>query len=376
MNLLIINYEFPPIGGGGGNANYYILKELAKNKDIKIDLVTSSERQKTYIDSFSHNITIHRLNVRKKRLHYWTEREILEFLYKSSKYVKNLLKRKSFDLCHSFFGFPSGYIAYQIKNKMPYILSLRGSDVPGFNKRFSVHNIFLTPLYKRIWKGAKVVTANSEALKHLAHKTMPSSAVEVIPNGIDTSQFKPHKKKKSFHVILIVSRLISRKCIDYLLRAMPSIISRFPNTKLIIAGEGNDEDNLKQLANELGLSESINFMGYVKHDDLPSLYGASDIFILPSLWEGMSNTLLEAIASGLPVVVTDTGGTAELVKDNGLTIPKEDSIAISDAILLLLENSEECNNMGRKSREIALGFSWEKVAERYFELYRESAKQG
>lgn len=377
----MINYEFPPIGGGGANANKYLLREFAKNKGLRIDLVTSSESSHDYIDNFSDNITIHRLNVRKKRIHYWTQREVLEFLYRSSKYVNQLLKKESYHLSHAFFGFPSGYITYRHRDEIPYIISLRGSDVPGFNKRFSLQYLFLTPLFKRIWGNAKAVVANSQELKALALKTAPELPLDVIYNGIDTSEFRPIERYKDAPLtILSVARLIPRKGLDYLIKALPAIIKEHPGVRLVIAGEGKMEPELKGLASELGIADNIVFRGYVRHDDLPALYRDADIFVLPSLWEGMSNTLLEAIASGLPVVVTETGGTAELVKEigigrgidrgNGIVIPKEDSRAISEAVLRLLDSKELRTGMGARSREIALEFSWEKVAEQYLEIYR------
>lgn len=378
MNILMINYEFPPIGGGGANANKYLLREFAKNKELRIDLVTSSESSHDYIDNFSDNITIHRLNVRKKRIHYWTQREVLEFLYRSSRYVNQLLKKKSYHLSHAFFGFPSGYISYYHRDEIPYIISLRGSDVPGFNLRFSLQYVFLKPLFRRIWGSAASVIANSDELRGLALKTTPGLAIDIIYNGIDTDEFRPAEGEKiGPFTILCVSRLIQRKGVDYLIRALPAIINRHKDVRLVIAGEGKMETELKELASGLGIADNIVFRGYVRHDDLPALYRDADVFILPSLWEGMSNTLLEAIASGLPVVVTETGGTAELVKDigigrgNGIVIPKEDSRAISEAVLRLLDSKELRTEMGARSRETALEFSWEEVAEQYLKIYKE-----
>lgn len=369
MKLLMVNYEFPPIGGGGANANAYLLKEYAKHPNLEVDLVTSSLSDDC-IEFFSENIKIHRLDVKKKRLHYWTEVEILRFLFRATPYVKGLLKEKKFDLCHAFFGFPSGYVTYRFRKEMPYIISLRGSDVPGFNERFSLQYIFLTPLFRKIWNSAKSVVANSGELRSLAIKTTPKLPIDIIYNGINTDEFKPGEKKQDSNIsILTVSRLIPRKGIDYLIRALPDVILRFPGVRLIIAGEGNMDDDLKALAAELGLENNISFEGRVDHDDLPVLYSSADIFILPSFWEGMSNTVLEAMASGLPLVVTDTGGTAELVKDNGIIIPKGDSEAISEALIKLIESRDLQAKMGQESRRRALQLSWANVALQYIDKY-------
>ena len=375
MRILLINYEFPPIGGGGANANYYILRELAGNKNFQVDVVTSSETASDVVIAFSDNIVLHRLNVGKKRLHYWTQREILTFLYRSNSYVKTLMKERSYDLCHAFFGFPSGYIAYRFRKEIPYIVSLRGSDVPGFNKRFLFQYLLLKPLFKRIWRASYRVIANSEDLKSLAEKTTPELPIEVIYNGIDIEEFTPSVEGEadSFSIIC-VSRLIQRKCVDYLLRAMPVVIGEHPHVHLVIVGEGDMEEDLKKLSKELGLESNVSFRGYVRHEGLPELYRNADLFVLPSLWEGMSNTLLEAMATGLPVIVTDTGGTAELVSDNGIVVPKQNSEAISEAILRLINDSSLRVVMGRKSRSQATVFSWKNVALKYLEIYEEAEK--
>ena len=108
----------------------------------------------------------------------------------------------------------------------------------------------------------------------------------------------------------------------------------------------------------------------IEHSQLPLYYNRADVFILPSLNEGMSNAMLEAIASGLPVITTDTGGVLELVKDNGFIVPKKNSEKISEALIKLIEDKDLCLEMGKKSREIAEKLGWDKVAGQYLEIYK------
>ena len=119
--------------------------------------------------------------------------------------------------------------------------------------------------------------------------------------------------------VLCVSRLIERKGIRFLIEA----IGRLKNdpVELILVGDGNQEEELKELAKGLGVSDRVVFKGYVNHDSIGEIYRNSDLFVLPSQNEGMSNALLEAMASGLPVIVTDTGGTSELLDGNGVVVP-------------------------------------------------------
>ncbi|MBI5787290.1 MAG: glycosyltransferase family 4 protein [Candidatus Schekmanbacteria bacterium] len=372
MKILFLNYEFPPIGGGGANATYYLFKEFASFPELEIDLVTSAWG-KGGSENFSPNIRIHKLEIGKKRLHNWTHREVLSYIYHTRQYIKKLSLKA--DLCHAFFGFPSGLIAYELRKNLPYIVSLRGSDVPGFNHHFNLEYVFLTPLFKKIWAKSRRVIANSVGLRDLAHKTAPHQEIGVIYNGIDVDEFKPQVRKNSGKInLIIVSRLIGRKGIDYLLRAMPEVIKKFPQITLTIIGEGNLEQHLQSLSADLGIAAGVSFLGFQEHSQMPRYYNNADIFILPSKNEGMSNTVLEAMACGLPIITTNTGGTGELIRGNGVIIPMENPQAIAEAVIRLISNPQERMMMGQKSREIALEFSWRQQALRYWEIYQQVGK--
>ncbi|MFC1925772.1 glycosyltransferase family 4 protein [Chloroflexota bacterium] len=363
----------PPLGGGAANACYYLIKEMAK-KDVFVDLVTSSPSREFQTEKIGESIDIYKLPVAKKDIHYWTQREILTYSWKARKFIKGLMKEKQYDLCHAFFGIPCGAIAYLFRKELPYIVSLRGSDVPGFNQRFSFQYIFLKPVIRKVWKNSGAVIANSEGLKELAKKTDRNCAIDIIYNGIDTEQFKPTRSNGDKLRILCVSRLIERKGIDYLLRSLPLIKERYGNVfELWIVGEGNLEQHLKGLSKQLGVEDIVSFKGYVEHDRLPETYSSSDIFVLPSLNEGMSNTILEAMASGLPIVTTDTGGTNELIKGNGIVIASEDIASIADAIGKLIEDPTTRIKMGDVSLELAQGLSWAMVTEQYIQTYNKVA---
>jgi glycosyltransferase involved in cell wall biosynthesis len=365
IRVLMLNYEFPPLGGGAGNANHYLLKELSK-KDVAIDLITSSEK-KYKEERFSKNIRIYRLDVNKKEVHYWTVREIFDYTAKAIVLAKRLSKEKRYDLCHSFFALPTGLVAASLK--VPYIVSLRGSDVPGFNNRLNALKRIQKFFFRFICKQSSKVIANSIGLKKLAEESYDGK-IDIIPNGIDTRQFSPGKKRK---YLLCVSRLIPRKGINHLISAMPQILKKH-DTSLMIIGEGPQKDNLMKLAKEKKIARKVRFLDYVKHDDLPKYYKDASIFILPSLHEGMSNTVLEAMSCGLPIITTDTGGAKELIRENGIIIKKEDSEEIASAANSILADRSKADTMGKMSRKIASTMSWKNVSDDYFKLYTELTK--
>ncbi len=376
MRILILNYEFPPLGGGAANATYNLLKEFAKYDDLQIDAVVSSEDSNFKRIEFAPHITVYKLPIGKKTggLHYQTNKDLIVYTHKAEGFIKGLLKENKYHLCHAFFAVPCGYIAYRFRKNFPYIVSLRGSDVPGYNLRFSLLYKFITPIIKKVWHNAYAVAANSEGLKKLAQQTDNQQAIEVIYNGIDTDLFKPTGSKDNIFRILCVARLIERKGIKYLIEATAKLVKDYNNIKLVLAGEGNIKDELQEQAQILGIEKQVEFKGLIEKSGLPEIYNQAKVFVLPSLNEGMSNTILEAMACGLPIIATNTGGTQELVCDNGFVVPMKDSNAIYSACAKLIDNEGLQENMGNISRQMAQVLSWRKVAGEYISIYKRNRK--
>ncbi|KPJ63439.1 MAG: hypothetical protein AMS15_00345 [Planctomycetes bacterium DG_23] len=382
MRLLLINYEYPPIGGGAANATEYLLREFSRlgreelREGIEVDLVTSSVGKHLKKEEIFPGIWYHGLPVGKRHLHFWRQSEVLRFLLRGYRYVKSLLAAKRFSLCHAFFGIPGGLIAYSVRSSVPYILSLRGSDVPGFNVRFRLIYPALAPILRPVWKEARRVIANSQGLKELALKTNPTQPIQIIPNGVDTEEFHPAETPgRDGPIFLTVSRLIQRKGLDLVIRGFAQIAPHLPKSKLIMVGEGNLREELEELAFSLNLAGRTDFRGYVPHSEMPKVYRSADIFVLASRNEGMSNAILEAMASGLPIITTATGGIKELIRDNGIVVPQEDVGTLVRAMGELAGDKEKRVSLGKRSRERAQEFSWSRVARAYIEIYQaESGK--
>jgi glycosyltransferase involved in cell wall biosynthesis len=172
--------------------------------------------------------------------------------------------------------------------------------------------------------------------------------------------------------ILCISRLTRRKGINYLIEAIGKMVEKYPNLSLQIVGEGDAKEELEKQAQGANLSPKIEFMGGIAHEKTPEIYNSADVFVLPSLNEGMSNTMLEALASGLPIITTDTGGSKELVQDgeNGFIVKMKDSADIAEKIEKLMVAPELAQIMGEASRRRALEMSWTNVAKSYYGLYK------
>lgn len=380
MRILFFNYEFPPLGGGAGNASYYLLREYSKTPNIQVDFITSSIDEKRHVLKMGDNVTIHRLPIGKNpnNVHYQSQGELLKYVWVAYKFSKELAKNNQYDLTHSFFSVPCGVISLLLKRKfgIPYVISLRGSDVPGYSERFTALYKVITPIIKKIWKEAYFVIANSHGLAELARKSKPEKEIGIIPNGIDIEEFFPDSSKKEADkfTIICVSRVTPRKGIRFLIQAFNVLSKRYDYLRLVIVGDGNERKSLENLVFSFGLKDKILFTGPVLHEKVLEYYQKSNVFVLPSLNEGMSNTMLEALACGLPLVATDTGGTKELVQDgqNGFIVKMKDSKDLIEKIeKFLLDKSLEAK-MGKKSRGLATRLDWSVVASEYFGLYEKT----
>lgn len=372
LNLLMLNYEFPPIGGGAANAHYYLLKEYANINELKVDVLTSAPEPGFIKETFSENITIYKVGVHKKQLHYWRRVEVIEWLLKAGFHYRRMLRRRSFNLVHAFFGFPTGWLCYRTAGRLPYIISLRGSDVPGQHARLAIDYKLLGPIFKAIWTKASALVACSEGLKSRALRFLPSAAIDVIPNGVDLERFFPSKTPQlSDELRLItVGRLSVTKRVEVLIDAVEILIKRGYKVRFSIVGGGVAEQSLRKLIIEKNLVSFVELTGRVEPEKMPDFYRGSDIYISATMQEGMSNAMLEAMASGLPVITTRCEGAEELITENGIIIEQAGAEPMAGAIKQLADDRKRCEQMAVEARKQAELFTWKNVAGKYLDCYR------
>jgi glycosyltransferase involved in cell wall biosynthesis len=374
LRVLILNYEFPPLGGGAGNATYELVRELGAVRDIEVVVVTSSVADyEVKRHTLTPNSVIHCLPIGKDggNIHYQTNAELVRYNLKCYAFLNGPLRGERFDLCHAIMTLPAGINAWWIRKRVPYIVSLQGSDVPGYSERFALAYKGLTPIIRRIWRDSLGVISNSVALRDLAVRAAPQQLIDVITNGIDRSLFsageRAHDPAKLR--IICVGRLIERKGVWELLEALPQVLTSIPNAHLDLVGTGILEQGLRERIAAMGLEDHVTLHGAVDHDQLPVLLREAALFALPSHAEGMSNALLEGISCGLPIVVTDTGGTSELLDGNGLVIPMRDPAALGAAIVHILGSPEQRTAMCQASLGVADRYSWEAMGRQYLDYY-------
>jgi len=225
------------------------------------------------------------------------------------------------------------------------------------------------------------VACVSESVAEFAAQTIgiPPAKLVVIPNGIPLEDFQPGDRSRArvdlgipLRVVVAgtVGRLQPVKGTRHLLEAWSRLVSGHPDAILLLVGGGSQQAALERMSRHLGISEHVRFLG--DRVDVPDLLRGMDIFVLPSLWEGMPNAALEAMAVGLPVVATAIGGTPEVVVDGvtGLLIPPGDPDALAQSIAHLLCDPDLRCRMGQAGRERVVNhFSVGRMVEQTTRLY-------
>jgi glycosyltransferase involved in cell wall biosynthesis len=367
----MLNYEFPPIGGGAGQAHANLLEQFQHRSELSIDVLTSAPNPGFTQKQLSSNITLYRVGLHKQKLHYWRKREVLEWLLKAKRHYRRLLQQHTYDLVHAFFGFPSAWLCYRTAGRIPYMISLRGSDVPGQHARLQREYQILAPIFRRIWQHADLLVACSQGLKERALRFYPGLRIEVVPNGVHADRFTPGPiTEHTVSRLISVGRLSVTKRLDLLIKAVEVLKSKGLTVHLKLVGDGSQYESLAALIRDLSLDEQVTLSGRIDAHAMPALYRDSDLYVSATLQEGMSNAMLEAMASGLPIVTTPCEGVDELVHDNGIILQEPTAAALADAVGTLLLNKEKCIEMSKAARRRAEMFSWEKVADQYITCYR------
>lgn len=370
--LLVISHGFPPYYGGAEHVAGHLAAAAVSSGRWNVDVLTSDIGGRLAPRDSWRGVTVVRVPGRKRE---WTNHTVSELLYFQLSALRRYdLKRPDWILAH--FSLPRGEVARQIAAKfgVPYTVVLHGSDVPGYqNSRFRVAYALVRPWIRRIWRSADHVISVSNPLRELALCSWPEGKISVVHNGVDIERFRPDPAGKTWDnegrvVLTTVAQLIERKGIQHLIAALLNLPE--PLNQLVylrLCGVGDFEGELRRQVREAGLQDQVDFAGLVAYEEVPAFLRQSDVFVLPSLQEGLPLALLEAMASGLPVIATAVGGIPGVVRNgkNGLLVPVADSLAICNALVRLLADPVLRQRLGESARADAQGWSWKAVWERY-----------
>ncbi len=376
-HILIVNSEYPPIGGGAGNASAYLARHLAQ-LGRRVTVLTARFSGLPH-DEEKDGVRVVRLPALRSREDRSGTLEQISFLISAALLGLPWVLRLRPQAVLAFFGAPSGVAVWfwSLFLSLPYIVSLRGGDVPGFRPYdFARQHRLLSPLLRLVWRRARAVVANSQGLRSLGAAFEPEVPIAVIPNGVDFDHFHSTQREWQPARLLFVGRVVYQKGLDVLLEALGGLSEH--SWSLTVVGDGPRRAELLAQATRLGIAERITFAGWKSGADLAAAYAAANLFTYASRHEGMPNALLEAMASGLPAVATRIAGNEELVADGetGLLVPAEDVSALRGALATLIADPRLRQRYGAEARKrVQTRYSWHTVANQYAALLDQAASE-
>ncbi len=292
-----------------------------------------------------------------------------------------IIKKEKIDFIHAHWIVPQGFIAALIKKlyKIPFISTAHAGDV------FPLKKGMIKNLARFAIKNSSYVTANSSFTKSSILRLMNVKNIEVVPMGVDLKNFnaknKDNKLRTKYNIknefILFVGRLAEKKGVEYLIRAIPLVLEKLPNSKLLIVGDGPEKEKLTNLTKKLNLEEYVIFVGKLRLEDLPKFYATADVFVGPSIvtekgdTEGLGIVFLEAIASGTCVIGSNVGGIPDIIKHNktGLLVEQKNPKQLAHSIVSLLKNKKLQKKLNKNAIRHISTYSWDIIASKFEKIY-------
>ncbi len=283
-------------------------------------------------------------------------------------------RKKKISLIHGVIANPAGFatMLFHQLTKTPFLLTEQSGNLDRKVRRL---NPIIFWIYKKIYQEANFIQVISNSLKQtiLSLGGIDENKIEVIPNGIDLATFKfesPRQKEK--YRIICLARLEKYKGIRYLVEAMPQVLEKFPQAKLVLIGEGPERKNLEAKIKELKIEEKVELKGELPHEKIPEELAQSHVFVGPSLEEGMGVVFIEAQAAGIPVIGTNIGGIPDIIENEktGLLIKPKDSQAIAQAITKIFSQPELAQNLVENAKVNLKKYDWQNISQKVFRIYQ------
>ena len=299
--------------------------------------------------------------------------------------IEHVARRQRASIIHAHWVIPSGVMAAAVSGRRPLVISLHGSDVFVAERHDLARRAVRAAFRRAAW-----ITACSEDLRNRAVQLgAPPDRTTVIPYGVDVGQFRPDAEARSrgratlrvaddVPVVFAFGRLVEKKGFAYSIDAAASLKQDHPALRLVIAGEGDLEHELRARAVAAGVTDRVQFLGVVPQHTIPMWLAACDVAVVPSARDeagnvdGLPNTVLEIMASGAPLVATRAGGIGMVATDgeSARLVPERDSDALAQAIADLLRQPSLAAGLGHRARELVCrDYSWARVAESFDVIY-------
>ncbi len=370
---MFVNYEYPPVGGGAATATQEIARAMLK-LGHQITVVTSrTPSLKGYtVEESVHIYRLRGLRIRKDRSNLL---EMFIFLCSAYTSVVRIANRNTIDATICFFSMPVGPIGLLLKQRLgiPYLVSVRGGDVPGLVPELTFVHQALKSFRRKVLRNATAVVANSSDLAQHSKVSDPYPVV-VIPNGVDTEFFSPleHIYRTTAENpirLLFVGRFHRQKNVPGLIRNLALVRKDHKLAfTLTLVGDGPERGEAMRAVVQSGLDDVTQWKGWLEKEDLKNSYQQADCLINLSSYEGLPNTVLEAMSCGLTVIASDIGPHRELIEDGetGFLTPQDEPEIIALRLYALSNDRHMLQEIGERARQkVTINYDWTDIAKRY-----------
>lgn len=368
----MLNYEYPPVGGGGGQASADLAQALAA-RGHSIQVLTSRIPGLPRRAEES-GVRVRRVFTGRRSPFRASFPAMVGYLGGAFLPGWRLAREWRPDVLHAHFAVPTGALAFALSrlNRIPYVITAHLGDVPGgVPEKTSRWFRWVYPLTGRIWRGAASVAAVSEYTRSLAarHYDVP---IRVIPNGVWLAERGEARPAGRPIRIVFVGRFQPQKNLPFLLERLDEV--RDLEWTCTLVGDGPTRAEVERGIAGRGLEGRVRLTGWVAPETASGILAESDVLFMPSRSEGLPVVGVQALAHGLAIVASRVGGMAELVEDgkNGRSAPAGDAAAFHAALRWALEDSQRLTALKAASRSMAARFDIHRVAEAYETLLMEA----
>ena len=373
----MLTWEYPPrVVGGIARVVNDLSKRLIKDGH-EVTVVTYRDGNTPYYE-LDKGVNVYRVDnfmINPNNFIDWVMQLNFNIIAKSGEIIA---KNGKFDVIHAH-DWLVAYAAKTLKQAfdIPIVSTIHATEA-GRNSGIREQNQkYINDTEWMLTYESTEVIVNSNFMKSELQRLfgLPFEKINVVPNGVNITNYSGIDRDYEFRrkyaldnekIILFMGRLVYEKGVQYLIRAMPKILSNYRDAKLVIAGKGGMLDELKKEVNALGLESKVCFAGYLNGKDVGKMYKAADMSVFPSTYEPFGIVALEAMLAEVPVVVSDIGGLNEIVehRQTGMKTYCGNSNSIADSILELLYDPALCSSIVKKAKtKVRNDFNWNKIAQ-------------
>lgn len=373
--ILMLNYEFPPLGGGGGRVSFSLAKGF-KKKGYEVDVITSKYSGLPKLEHID-GINIYRVIIfGREKEQTSTFLSMFSFLFSGFLCSIRLCAKNRYDFINTHFVLPTGPLGFLLSKifHIKNILSLHGGDIYDPSKKSSPHNhSYLRLIVSFLLNRSDQIVAQSTNTRENAIKYCnPQKDIKIIPLAYEPFVINPISRKElnlsdEKKYLISVGRLVKRKGFEYLIGCLKLLDD---NVELLIIGDGNEKKRLSDLAYKLHLKDKVHFLGQISEEKKFQYLSNADIYVLSSLHEGFGIVLQEAMQVGLPIVSTNHGGQVDIVKHNvnGLLVERCHVQGLADGIEKLLNNRKLYQRISQNNRSALYKYNIHTIIDNYLNL--------